>query len=253
MPAGGPPIPKFPARGSRPKTENKGFAGSRARTVLVAGPPTPKFPARSSCPETENKGLAGSRARTVSAAEPPPLEFPARGSRPKTETGETSANHAGRRASNPEIPGSEFAPENRNRGDEREPCRSPGLQPRNSRPRGSRPKTETGETSANHAGHRARPVSIGPIPLPPAQPKNAGRQPGVSPYPLIFLSSYPLIRVFIPADSGRFPRILPGTLSAAEALLRCPLCGWLPHSAEAPDRAGTSAGGTNRCGRSDRN
>ena len=75
--------------------------------------------------------------------------------------------------------------------------------------------------------------------------KNAGRQPGVSPYPLI--------RLFIPADSGRFPRILPGTLSAVEALLRCPLRGWLPHSAEAPDRAGTSAGGTNRCDRSDRN
>ena len=99
--------------------------------------------------------------------------------------------------------------------------RPPGLQPRNSRPevrarkpipgrrartmpaagpptlefpaRGSRPKTETGETSANHAGHRARPVSIGPIPLPPAQPKNAGRQPGVSPYLPIFLSSYPII------------------------------------------------------------
>ena len=63
-PAGGPRIPKFPARGSRPETENKGFAGSRARTMPAGGPPNPKHP-------------------------------------------------AGRRASNPEIPG-------------REPCRPPG-------------------------------------------------------------------------------------------------------------------------------
>lgn len=94
----------------------------------------------------------------------------------------------------------------------------------------------------------------GPIPLPEGPShfrltptKNAGRPPGVFPYPI-----NPVI-LTIPADSGRFPRILPGTLSAVEALLRCPLRGWLPRSAEAPDRAGTSAGGTNRCGRSDRN
>ena len=53
-----------PGRGSRPETENKGFAGSRARTMPAGGPPNPKHP-------------------------------------------------AGRRASNPEIPG-------------REPCRPPG-------------------------------------------------------------------------------------------------------------------------------
>ena len=82
---------------------------------------------------------------------------------------------------------------------------------------------------------------------PESTPKNTGRQPGVYSYPI-----NPII-LAIPADSGRFPRILPGTLSAAEALLRCPLRGWLPRSAEVPDRAGTSAGGTNRCGRSDRN
>ena len=84
-------------------------------------------------------------------------------------------------------------------------------------------------------------------PTRPRRIKNTGRQPGVYSYPI-----NPII-LAIPADSGRFPRILPGTLSAAEALLRCPLRGWLPRSAEAPDRAGTSAGGTNRCGRSDRN
>lgn len=96
---------------------------------------------------------------------------------------------------------------------------------------------------ANHAGRRAHFASqrAGP------QQKNTGRPPGVYSYPI-----NPIIPA-IPADSGRFPRILPGTLSAAEALLRCPLRGWLPRSAEAPDRAGTSAGGTNRCGRSDRN
>ena len=149
------------------------------------------------------------------AAGPPTLEFPARGSRPKTETGETSANHAGRRASTPEIPGPRFALGNRNQRDERESCRPPG-----------------------------------PSHFPRPNPKTPGGSPA---FLLIFLSSYPLIRVFIPADSGRFPRILPGTLSAAEALLRCPLRGWPPRSAEAPDRAGTSAGGTNRCGRSNRN
>ena len=157
-----------------------------------------------------------------------------------------SANHAGRRASNPEKPGPRFAP-------------------------GNRKQRVRGESSANHAGRRATlltggPASMpgGPIPPPgglnppgpphsqagPTRPrriKNTGRQPGVYSYPI-----NPIIPA-IPADSGRFPRILPGTLSATEALLRCLLRGWLPRSAEAPDRAGTSAGGTNRCGRSDRN
>ena len=36
--AGGPLIPKHPARGSRPKIENKGLAGSRARTMPAGGP-----------------------------------------------------------------------------------------------------------------------------------------------------------------------------------------------------------------------
>ena len=58
MPAVGPLISKNPARGSRPETENKGLAGSRARTMPTAGPPIPKNPARGSRPETENKGLA---------------------------------------------------------------------------------------------------------------------------------------------------------------------------------------------------
>ena len=128
MPAVGPRIPKFPARGSRSETENKGFAGSRARTKPAAGPPNletpgPRFapgnqkqrasgepsanhaghrtsnletPGRGSRPETENKGFAGSRARTMPAGGPPNPKHP-----------------AGRRASNPEIPG-------------REPCRPPG-------------------------------------------------------------------------------------------------------------------------------
>ena len=151
MPAGGPPNPKFPTRGSRLETENKGVAGSQARTMPAGGPPNPKHP-------------------------------------------------AGRRA--------HFA--------YRRNCKY--------------------ARRAHFASQRAGP-----------QQKNTGRPPGVYSYPI-----NPIIPA-IPADSGRFPRILPGTLSAAEALLRCPLRGWLPRSAEAPDRAGTSAGGTNRCGRSDRN
>ena len=168
-----------------------------------------------------------------------------------------SANHAGRRAANLEKPGPRFAP-------------------------GNRKQRVRGEVSANHAGRPPGPLCLpedlqvcpagpshfrrtrsgrppGPLCLPedlqvcPAGPtrprriKNTGRQPGVFSYPI-----NPIIPA-IPADSGRFPRILPGTLSAAEALLRCPLRGWLPRSAEAPDRAGTSAGGTNRCDRSDCN
>ena len=155
------------------------------------------------------------------------------------------------------------------RGVEREPCRPAGRQTRNTRPAAGPliPKFP----GANHAGRRvhfayrrtckyarrAHPTFGGPAPAVPrarfasqragSQQKNTGRQPGVYSYPI-----NPIIPA-IPADSGRFPRILPGTLSAAEALLRCPLRGWLPRSAEAPDRAGTSAGGTNRCGRSDRN
>lgn len=139
---------------------------------------------------------------------------------------------AGRRASNPEKPGPRFAP-------------------------GNRKQRACGESSANHAGRRAHPTFGGPAPAVPRahfasqragpQQKNTGLPPGVYSYPI-----NPIIPA-IPADSGRFPRILPGTLSAAEALLRCPPRGWLPRSAEAPDRAGTSAGGTNRCGRSDRN
>ena len=157
-----------------------------------------------------------------------------------------SANHAGRRASNHEIPGPRFAPENRK-------------------------QRVRGESSPNHAGRRAHfayrktckyarraHLTFGGLNLavPRArfasqragpQQKNTGRQPGVFSY------SINPISLAIPADSGRFHRILPGTLSAAEELLRCPLRGWLPRSAEAPDRAGTFAGGTNRCGRSDRN
>ena len=116
-------------------------------------------------PETEPKGLAGS--------------------------GEQTAPGKKRRASSPEIPGPRFAPENRNRGDEREPWWPPGLQPRNPRPevrarkpkagrrartmaaagpptpkssaRGSRPKTE----NKGLAGSRARTV---PAAGPPADP-----------------------------------------------------------------------------------
>ena len=108
-PAAGPRIPKLPARGSRPETENKGFAGSRARTMPAGGPPNPKFPARGSRPETEIKGFARSRARTMPAAGPLISKFPARGLRPKTENkglaGESSANHAGRRTRPGRPPG----------------------------------------------------------------------------------------------------------------------------------------------------
>ena len=183
--------------------------------------------------------------RRASNPEKPGPRF-APGNRKQRACGESSANHAGRRSSNPETPGPRFAP-------------------------GNRKQRVRGESSANHAGRRthfayrrtckyarrAHPTFGGPVPAVPRahfasqrvgpQQKNTGRQPGVYSYPI-----NPNI-LAIPADSGRFPRILPGTLSAAEALLRCPLRGWLPRSAEAPDRAGTSAGGTNRCGRSDRN
>jgi|GEM_PF-6593253 len=194
MPAAWPPISKFPARGSRPETENKGFAGSRARTMPAGGPRIPKFPARGSRPKTENKGLAGIRARTMPAAGP--LCLPE-----DLQVCPSSPSH------HPEDP------------------------------------THRARHTPNRAGRRAHFASqrAGP------QQKNTGRQPGVYSYPIN------PITLAIPADSGRFHRILPGTLSAAEALLRCPLRGWLPRSAEAPDRAGTSAGGTNRCGRSDRN
>ena len=217
MPAVGPLISKNPARGSRPETKNKGLAGSRARTMPATGPPTSKHPAEVRARKPKTKGL---------------------------------------------------------RGVKREPCRPPDLQPRNTRPRfapGNRKQRVRGESSANHAGRqahfayrrtckyarRAHPTFGGPAPAVPRarfasqragpQQKNTGRPPGVYSYPI-----NPIIPA-IPADSGRFPQILPGTLSAAEALLRCPPRGWLPRSAEAPDRAGTSAGGTNRCGRSDRN
>ena len=106
----------------------------------------------------------------------------------------------------------------------------------------------SGEGGANRASkHPAVPRARFASQRAGPQQKNTGRQPGVFSYPI-----NPII-LAIPADSSRFPRILPGTLSATEALLRCLLRGWLPRSAEAPDRAGTSAGGTNRCGRSDRN
>ena len=188
---------------------------------------------------------ANHAGRRASKPEIPGPRF-APGNRKQRACGKVSANHAGRRASKPEIPGPRFAP-------------------------GNRKQRVRGESSANQAGRRAHfayrrtckyvrrahPTFGGPAPAVPRarfasqragpQQKNTGRQPGVYSYPI-----NPII-LAIPADSGRFPRILPGTLSAAEALLRCPLRGWLPRSAEAPDRAGTSAGGTNRCGRSDRN
>ena len=259
MPAAGPPNPKFPARGSRPETENKGLAGSQARTMPATGPPTSKHPAEVRARKPKTKG---SRGVEREPCRPPGLQT--RNSRPEV------------RARKPKTKGL--------RGVKREPCRPPDLQPRNTRPRfapGNRKQRVRGESSANHAGRRAAKPETpgrppGPLCLPedlqvcPAGPshfrrtrpgrrarfasqragsqqKNTGRPPGVYSYPI-----NPIIPA-IPADSGRFPRILPGTLSAAEALLRCPPRGWLPRSAEAPDRAGTSAGGTNRCGRSDRN
>ena len=191
---------------------------------------------------------AGSKPRHGKAARPRPAarnlceEFAPRDGAARAR-GEGGANRA---LEKPAGPGLRFAP-------------------------GNRKQRVRGESSANHAGRRAHfayrrtckyarrahPTFGGPAPAVPrarfasqragSQQKNTGRPPGVYSYPI-----NPIIPA-IPADSGRFPRILPGTLSAAEALLRCPPRGWLPRSAEAPDRAGTSAGGTNRCGRSDRN
>ena len=229
MPAAGPPTSKNPVRGSRPETENKGLAGSRARTMPTVGPLISKNPARGSRPETENKGLAGSQARTMPATGPPTSKHPARGSRPETE----NKGFAGSRART--MPA--------------------GGPPNPKHPAGRRAHFAYRRTCKY--ARRAHPTFGGPAPAVPRarfasqragpQQKNTGRQPGVYSYPINPIS------LAIPADSGRFHRILPGTLSAAEALLRCPPRGWLPRSAEAPDRAGTSAGGTNRCGRSDRN
>ena len=76
---------KILARGSRPETEFIGFAGNRARTLMPPGPPFPFFPARGSRLETEFIGFAGNRARTLMPPGPPFPFFPARGSRPETE------------------------------------------------------------------------------------------------------------------------------------------------------------------------
>ena len=58
-PAGGPRIPKFPARGARPETENKGLAGSQARTMPATGPPTSKHPAEVRARKPKTKGSRG--------------------------------------------------------------------------------------------------------------------------------------------------------------------------------------------------
>ena len=140
--------------GGANRARKKPAGGSRGRRKCV----------KILLPETEPKGLAGS--------------------------GEQTAPGKKRRASSPEIPGPRFAPENRNRGDEREPWWPPGLQPRNPRPevrarkpkagrrartmaaagpptpkssaRGSRPKTE----NKGLAGSRARTVPAAGTPTP---------------------------------------------------------------------------------------
>ena len=196
---------------------------------------------------------AGRRAANL---EKPGPRF-APGNRKQRACGESSANHAGHRTSNLETPGRGSRPETENKGFAGSRARTmpAGGPPNPKHPAGRRAHFAYRRTCKY--ARRAHPTFGGPAPAVPrarfasqragSQQKNTGRPPGVYSYPI-----NPIIPA-IPADSGRFPRILPGTLSAAEALLRCPPRGWLPRSAEAPDRAGTSAGGTNRCGRSDRN
>lgn len=55
------------APGLRIKTENKGFAGSRAQTAPVLQREKRKTPASGLRIKTENKGFAGSRAQTLPA------------------------------------------------------------------------------------------------------------------------------------------------------------------------------------------
>ena len=71
MSAPGPPISKFPVRGSRKETEIKGLARSRARTVPAPGPPISKFPVRGSRPGTEINGLAGAGSKPAAFSESP--------------------------------------------------------------------------------------------------------------------------------------------------------------------------------------
>ena len=55
------------APGLRIKTENKGFAGSRAQTAPALQRGKRKIPAPGLRIKTENKGIAGSRAQTAPA------------------------------------------------------------------------------------------------------------------------------------------------------------------------------------------
>ena len=159
----------FAPRNGAARAREEGGA-NRALEKPAAGPPTPKSPVRGSRPETESgKTSANHAGRRASNPEKPGPRFAPR-NRKQRASGESSANRAGRRASNTEIPGPRFAPENRK-------------------------QRVSGESSANHGGRRA---SGGPLPMPgrpnppgpprfpagpshfrPVQSENTGRQPGV--------------------------------------------------------------------------
>ena len=160
--------PGLQPRNPRPEVRaRKPKAGRRARTMPAAGPPTPKSPARGSRPKTESgKTSANHGGRRASNSEILGPRF-ASENRKQRASGEPSANRAGRRASNLETPGPRFAPGNRNRGDESEPCRPPGLQLRNSRPevRARKPKPRSRARTMAAAGPPAdpSPCPAGPL------------------------------------------------------------------------------------------
>ena len=73
------------APGLRIKTENKGFAGSRAQTAPALQRGKRKISASGLRIKTENKGFAGSRAQTAPALQREKRKIPASGLRIKTE------------------------------------------------------------------------------------------------------------------------------------------------------------------------
>ena len=73
------------APGLRIKTENKGFAGSRAQTAPVLQREKRKTPASGLRIKTENKGFAGNRAQTAPVLQREKRKISASGLRIKTE------------------------------------------------------------------------------------------------------------------------------------------------------------------------
>ena len=73
------------APGLRIKTENKGFAGSRAQTAPALQREKRKIPASGLRIKTKNKGIAGNRAQTAPALQRGKRKISAPGLRIKTE------------------------------------------------------------------------------------------------------------------------------------------------------------------------